>query len=66
MLTISDQVIINGYHGDVIDIYKYTELAESTWYLYRATGNPFYLEVGKAMIDSIENISRVECGYATV
>ncbi|XP_065913388.1 ER degradation-enhancing alpha-mannosidase-like protein 2 [Dysidea avara] len=42
------------------------ELAESTWYLFRATKNPFYLEVGKAMIHSIQNISRVNCGYATV
>lgn len=41
------------------------ELIESTYYLYRATKNPFYLHVGKDILYSLNNYSRVECGYAT-
>lgn len=42
------------------------ELAESVWYLYRATGNPLLLEIGKNMITAINKTARVECGFATV
>ncbi|XP_055353568.1 ER degradation-enhancing alpha-mannosidase-like protein 1 isoform X2 [Paramacrobiotus metropolitanus] len=42
------------------------ELAESTYFLYRATKNPLYLHVGKWMVEGINSISRVKCGFATV
>ncbi|UXI16192.1 putative tRNA uracil-O2-methyltransferase [Sarcoptes scabiei] len=42
------------------------ELAESTYLLYQATKNPFYLHVGKIMLESIEKYARSTCGYATV
>ncbi len=42
------------------------ELAESVWYLYKATGNPLLLEVAKSMITAIDKIARVKCGFATV
>lgn len=35
-------------------------------YLYRATGDPTVLELGRDAVESIEKISRVECGFATV
>ena len=44
----------------------FPELAESVWYLYRATGNPLLLEIGKNMIMAINKTARVECGFATV
>lgn len=42
------------------------ELAESTYMLYRATRNPFYLHVGREMLQSLNTFTRVRCGYATV
>ncbi|XP_040187657.1 ER degradation-enhancing alpha-mannosidase-like protein 2 [Rana temporaria] len=42
------------------------ELIESAMYLYRATKDPVLLELGRDAIESIEKISKVYCGYATV
>ena len=36
------------------------ELVESTYYLYQATKNPFYLHVGMEILHSLNNYSRVE------
>lgn len=35
-------------------------------YLYRATRDPYFLEVGRDMLESIEHSARTPCGYATV
>ncbi|EPY78271.1 ER degradation-enhancing alpha-mannosidase-like 2 precursor [Camelus ferus] len=42
------------------------ELIESAMYLYRATGDPTLLELGRDAVESIEKISKVECGFATI
>ncbi|CAJ0931536.1 unnamed protein product, partial [Mesorhabditis belari] len=42
------------------------ELAESTYHLYQATKNPFYLHVGREIMENINLRTRVECGFATV
>lgn len=42
------------------------EFLESTYYLYRATKDDFYLDIGKKMIDQLEKFSRVPCGYAAI
>ncbi len=42
------------------------EFVEATYFLYRATGAPFYLHVGRDVIKSLENHTRTNCGYATV
>merc|ERR1712059_199255 len=42
------------------------ELVESTYLLYRATKNPFYLHVGRDILYSLNNHTKAECGYATV
>eukprot|EP00051_Salpingoeca_urceolata_P018409 m.258201 g.258201 ORF g.258201 m.258201 type:complete len:682 (+) comp19186_c0_seq9:631-2676(+) len=42
------------------------EFAESTYHLYRATKDPFYLRVGAAMLRDIERHAKVRCGYATL
>ncbi|XP_040059364.1 ER degradation-enhancing alpha-mannosidase-like protein 1 [Gasterosteus aculeatus] len=42
------------------------ELAESTYLLYQATKNPFYLHVGKDILQSLEKNAKVRCGYATL
>ncbi|KAM5135596.1 ER degradation-enhancing alpha-mannosidase-like protein 2 isoform 2-T2 [Mantella aurantiaca] len=42
------------------------ELIESAMYLYKATKDPVLLELGRDAIESIEKISKVDCGYATV
>lgn len=42
------------------------ELVESTYFLYQATKNPFYLHVGKEILHSIDTYAKAECGYGTV
>ncbi|XP_029473471.1 ER degradation-enhancing alpha-mannosidase-like protein 3 [Rhinatrema bivittatum] len=42
------------------------EFAESTYFLYKATGDPYYLEVGKTLIDNLNKYTRVPCGFAAV
>ncbi|MEE6511785.1 hypothetical protein FKM82_018553 [Ascaphus truei] len=42
------------------------ELIESAMYLYKATKDPTLLQLGRDAVESIERISKVDCGYATV
>ncbi|BFZ08271.1 hypothetical protein BsWGS_11309 [Bradybaena similaris] len=42
------------------------ELIESTYFLYRATKNPFYLHVGKEILESINEHTKERCGYCTI
>ncbi|KAK9881411.1 hypothetical protein WA026_016301 [Henosepilachna vigintioctopunctata] len=42
------------------------EFLESTYYLYEATKDPYYLEVGKKVLNSLQKYARVPCGYAAV
>ncbi|XP_024972304.1 alpha-mannosidase I MNS5 isoform X2 [Cynara cardunculus var. scolymus] len=42
------------------------ELAESTYYLYQATKDPWYLEVGEAIVDSLNLHTKVDGGFASV
>uniref|UniRef100_A0A1B0CP03 alpha-1,2-Mannosidase n=1 Tax=Lutzomyia longipalpis TaxID=7200 RepID=A0A1B0CP03_LUTLO len=42
------------------------ELIESVMYLYRATGDPFLLQVGEDMLRSIQHSAKTSCGYATI
>ncbi|XP_015787790.1 ER degradation-enhancing alpha-mannosidase-like protein 1 isoform X1 [Tetranychus urticae] len=51
------------------DLYFYPlrpELIESTYLLYQATKNPFYLHVGRDILYSLNNHTKAECGYATI
>ncbi|CAA0826757.1 Probable alpha-mannosidase I MNS5 [Striga hermonthica] len=42
------------------------EFAESTFYLYQATKDPWYLEVGKTIMNSLNLYTRVEGGFASI
>ncbi|EDV28158.1 uncharacterized protein TRIADDRAFT_20429 [Trichoplax adhaerens] len=42
------------------------EFAESTYFLYKATRDPFYLEVGKSIVENLNNYARVPCGFAAL
>ncbi|KAG8446245.1 hypothetical protein GDO86_013914 [Hymenochirus boettgeri] len=42
------------------------ELIESAMYLYKATRDPILLEIGRDAVESIERISKVDCGFATI
>ncbi|TFK75988.1 alpha mannosidase-like protein [Pluteus cervinus] len=42
------------------------ELVESTWYLYRATRDPFYLDVGERILFDITTRAKVDCGLAGI
>ncbi|XP_009113757.1 alpha-mannosidase I MNS5 [Brassica rapa] len=42
------------------------ELAESTFYLYQATKDPWYLDVGEAMVKSLNRYTKVAGGFASV
>lgn len=40
------------------------DLAESLYYLYRATSDPFYLKAGERMLLDIDRRCRTKCGFA--
>ncbi|KAI8048341.1 glycoside hydrolase [Gilbertella persicaria] len=42
------------------------EFVESTYHLYRATKDPFYLEVGEMVLQDLNNRTRVHCGFASL
>uniref|UniRef100_A0A8C3RUP4 alpha-1,2-Mannosidase n=1 Tax=Chelydra serpentina TaxID=8475 RepID=A0A8C3RUP4_CHESE len=42
------------------------EFAESTYFLYKATRDPYYLQVGKSIVESLNEYARVACGFAAV
>ncbi|KAJ3159519.1 alpha mannosidase-like protein [Geranomyces michiganensis] len=42
------------------------ELIESTYMLYQATRDPWYLEVGERFINDFEKMARVPCGFASL
>lgn len=42
------------------------EFLESTYFLYSATNDPYYLDVGKTVLKSLQKYARVPCGYAAV
>ena len=42
------------------------EFVESTYFLYRATGDFHYLDVAEYMVEAIQNFTRVPCGFAAI
>lgn len=42
------------------------EFIESTYFLYKATGDPYYLQVGKKVLKTLQQHAKVQCGYAGV
>ncbi len=42
------------------------EAIEATYYVWKATGNPEYYEMGKTMFESIEKYCQVENGYVQI
>ncbi|KAG0470866.1 hypothetical protein HPP92_017566 [Vanilla planifolia] len=42
------------------------ELAESTFYLYEATKDPWYMEVGESIVDSLNRYTKVKGGFASI
>ncbi|XP_071111554.1 ER degradation-enhancing alpha-mannosidase-like protein 3 isoform X1 [Haliotis cracherodii] len=42
------------------------EFVESTYFLYKATGDPHYLEVGKQVVENLDKMARVPCGFAAI
>lgn len=42
------------------------EFIESTYFLYRATKDPFYLDVGEMVLADINQLSRTSCGYTSL
>ncbi|XP_030377293.1 ER degradation-enhancing alpha-mannosidase-like protein 3 [Scaptodrosophila lebanonensis] len=42
------------------------EFIESTYFLYRATGDHHYLQVGKRALKTLQQYAKVACGYAAV
>lgn len=58
-----------NWHSKSPDVLFYPlrpELIESTYLLYRATKNPFYLHAGRQFLDSIERHMKTKCGYASL
>ncbi|KAI8089996.1 glycosyl hydrolase family 47-domain-containing protein [Halteromyces radiatus] len=51
------------------DIHSYPlrpEFVESTYYLYQATKDPFYLQVGEMIMEDLNNRTRLPCGFASI
>ncbi|KAI3388431.1 hypothetical protein SNEBB_011010 [Seison nebaliae] len=42
------------------------ELVESTYILHEITKDPYYLRVGKRLMESIEKFTKTSCGYAAI
>ncbi|KAH9491475.1 ER degradation-enhancing alpha-mannosidase-like protein 2 [Bulinus truncatus] len=42
------------------------EIIESVMYLYKATKDPYLLEIGVDIVETIEHSARTACGYATI
>ncbi|XP_055897620.1 ER degradation-enhancing alpha-mannosidase-like protein 3 isoform X3 [Biomphalaria glabrata] len=42
------------------------EFLESTYFLYKATSDPYYLQVGKKVLENLEQHARVPCGFAAI
>ncbi|XP_059359824.1 ER degradation-enhancing alpha-mannosidase-like protein 3 isoform X2 [Carassius carassius] len=42
------------------------EFAESTYFLYKATRDPYYLEVGRTILENLNRYARVPCGFAAM
>lgn len=42
------------------------EFVESTYFLHKATGDPYYLEAGRSILESLQKYARVPCGFAAV
>ena len=42
------------------------EFAESLYYLYQITKDPKWLGMGRDMISSLQSLTRVECGFASI
>ncbi|XP_053984271.1 ER degradation-enhancing alpha-mannosidase-like protein 2 [Hylaeus volcanicus] len=42
------------------------ELIESVMYLYRATGDPYLIQVGVDILRSLQHSAKTMCGYATI
>jgi len=52
-----------NWHMQVPEVLFYPlrpEFIESTYYLYRATKNPFYLHVGVDVLNSLNNYTKVQ------
>uniref|UniRef100_A0A3Q4GW56 alpha-1,2-Mannosidase n=1 Tax=Neolamprologus brichardi TaxID=32507 RepID=A0A3Q4GW56_NEOBR len=59
--------IPQGYTVDKREGYPLRpELIESAMYLFRATGDHTYLQLGVDALESIEKIAKTPCGYASV
>ncbi|XP_023699527.1 ER degradation-enhancing alpha-mannosidase-like protein 3 isoform X2 [Paramormyrops kingsleyae] len=42
------------------------EFAESTYFLFKATRDPYYLEVGRTVLENLNRFARVPCGFAAM
>lgn len=54
---------------DPIDLEWYPlrpEFVESNYYIYRATQDPFYLQVGKGIMNDLQKFYKTKCGYAGI
>ena len=58
--------VTNDVHEGQVGYPLRPEMAESAWYLYQVHRDPIWLQAGADMVDSIENRTKVACGYAAV
>ncbi|KAG0275805.1 alpha mannosidase-like protein [Linnemannia exigua] len=52
-----------------VDISNYPlrpEFVESNYFLYRATKDPFYLQVGEMILRDLQSLTKTKCGWASL
>lgn len=42
------------------------EFVESTYFLFKATNDPYYLDVGRKVVENLNKHARVPCGFASI
>lgn len=57
---------INDFEAHWSGYFLRPEFIESTYFLFKATGDHHYLEVGKQVMEGLQKYTRTECGFAAV
>lgn len=66
MLIVKKDINLKNKLLKVSVLFPFSELIESAMYLFRATGDHTYLQLGLDALESIEKIAKTPCGYASV
>ena len=57
-----------SFFGDTLYSYIYVtcDWFQYNWFFPQATGDSHYLEVGKEVLENLNSLARVKCGFAAI